>query len=344
MMNDSSETYPLDNFKDYYLVNICPYINFPACVIGSFLNVLNIAVFSRKSMDSLMSMSTIFLHLSIVELAALLVNIPLTWHVCVLHKDVHQHVHNWEIFHIFGRCTVLQLYYTSIWLTVMLTIWRYKAIAHPFDDRSWGSKKNTRMMLIAGYMFGIVLSLPSWFSLHIEERKENQYRPTIEFYEEGVLFYIHFILYGTVLKLVPSVILTVFSYKLIKALSAIKSKRVSMSQNNFTAVQKIANIKQQTDFTTRMLFGILVAFLISEVPSGILGLCSIIRGKEFRKHYFSATIHTFNSIRLISISISFLVYYNLSQQFRTTFKAMFNKHNNYRVTNTSTKESRSSDF
>lgn len=196
-------------FKDFYLIEICPYVNFPTCTIGAMLNILNIIVFLRKAMAS--SMNTIFLHLSIVELAALVINIPLTWHVCLEHKELHQHVYHWEIFHFFGRCTTTALFYISVWLTVMLAIWRYLAIAHPFHERNWCNVKTTRVMLIAGYIFGSLLSLPSFFSIHIEKHPNNDY--TIEYYEKGVLYYIHFVLYGTVLKLVPSVILTVFSYK-----------------------------------------------------------------------------------------------------------------------------------
>ena len=102
-----------------------------------------------------------------------------------------------------------------------------------------------------------------------------------------------------------------------------EKNRNSLCSDSSSNRQKIAQNKQKTDFTTKMLFGVLVLFLISEVPSGILGLISIVLGTNFRNNYFSPMIHVFYTIRLISISITFLVYYNLSEHFRTVLKSLF---------------------
>ena len=208
-----NSTGPLLDFKNYYLSVICPYPNFISSGIGSVLNILNIVVFTRKSMAS--PMTTIFLHLSIVDLAVLLINIPLTWHVCIDHNSNHQHVYSWEVFHFIGRYVTTLLFYTSVWFTVMLAKWRYSAFVYPLKERRWSNKKNTRIALIAGYIFGTVLTLPLYLSLHIQPSNHhgNTTTYTIEYHETSAWYFIHFILFGTTLKLIPSVVLSVLSYK-----------------------------------------------------------------------------------------------------------------------------------
>ncbi|XP_065209211.1 lysophosphatidic acid receptor 6-like [Planococcus citri] len=312
---------PMHHFKDNYLMYICPYPNFISSVIGSFLNILNIVVFTRKNMAS--TMTTIFLHLSIVDLATLLIYIPTTWHICVQHNTTGQHVLAWERFHLFSRCTSSVLYYASAWFTVMLAIWRYMAIVHPFKEHNWCNEAKTRIMLVAGYVIGFVLSVPLILSMQIEDHKQGNSTTstTIEYNEESLLYSINFVLYGAVLKLLPSIVLTICSYKLIRALFDVKDKHAQMVSNE----EKVTRMKKKTDFTTKMLFGVLVLFLLSEVPTGVLGLFSIIYGCQFRKHYFSPMVHVFNTIRLINISVPFFVYYNLSEQFRKTFQRLFNE-------------------
>lgn len=90
--------------------------------------------------------------------------------------------------------------------------------------------------------------------------------------------------------------------------------------NNF---QGIAKSEKRTDRTTRMLVAVLLLFLITEIPQGILGLLSGVLGDCF----FRSCYHNFGEIMdilaLLNGAINFILYCSMSRQFRTTFGQLF---------------------
>lgn len=97
-------------------------------------------------------------------------------------------------------------------------------------------------------------------------------------------------MYSVLIKLIPCLALTVLSLRLIGALLEAKRRRKQLMNSNGMqtlingkAVEGNANRRntkslekeKQTDRTTRMLLAVLLLFLITEFPQGILGLLSV---------------------------------------------------------------------
>lgn len=113
---------------------------------------------------------------------------------------------------------------------------------------------------------------------------------TVKFYSIPVL-----------IKLVPCVALTFLSLRLIAALLDAKRRREMLTGNKNVKVEteedgedakclnqklqrknsKICEKSKQTDITTRMLLAVLILFLVTEFPQGILGLLNAIYGWVF---------------------------------------------------------------
>lgn len=102
--------------------------------------------------------------------------------------------------------------------------------------------------------------------------------------------------YSILIKLIPCVALTILSLRLIGALLEAKRRRKQLLNSN--GMQTLVNGKavdataqrrhtktmekeKQTDRTTRMLLAVLLLFLITEFPQGILGLLSVLLGRPF---------------------------------------------------------------
>lgn len=102
--------------------------------------------------------------------------------------------------------------------------------------------------------------------------------------------------YSILIKLIPCVALTILSLRLIGALLEAKRRRKQLMNSN--GMQTLVNGKavdataqrrhtktmekeKQTDRTTRMLLAVLLLFLITEFPQGILGLLSVLLGPPF---------------------------------------------------------------
>lgn len=103
-------------------------------------------------------------------------------------------------------------------------------------------------------------------------------------------------MYSILIKLIPCIALTILSLRLIGALLEAKRRRKQLMNAN--GMQTLLNGKavegnsnrrntkslekeKQTDRTTRMLLAVLLLFLITEFPQGILGLLSVVLGEAF---------------------------------------------------------------
>lgn len=106
-----------------------------------------------------------------------------------------------------------------------------------------------------------------------------------------------FLIYSVVIKLIPCFALTVLSVRLIGALLEAKKRRKILACHAANDMQPIVNGKvvtptqpksckllekeKQTDRTTRMLLAVLLLFLITEFPQGIMGLLNALLGDAF---------------------------------------------------------------
>ncbi|GAU95376.1 hypothetical protein RvY_07004 [Ramazzottius varieornatus] len=76
------------------------------------------------------------------------------------------------------------------------------------------------------------------------------------------------------------------------------------------------------DRTTRMLLAILVFFLITEFPSGLVALFSCF-SPDFFKYVYGPLGDLMDILALINSSVNFILYCSMSRQFRKTFCSMF---------------------
>ena len=136
----------------------------------------------------------------------------------------------------------------------------------------------------------------------------------------GIILTANLWIYSVAIKLIPCVALTILSLRLIRALLEAKRRRKQLTSNsaglktivNGKAVEKISkNSKtlekeKQTDRTTRMLLAVLLLFLTTEFPQGMLGLLSALLGSAFfmecyqkiGEYHFSLTHNIYYFIRL----------------------------------------------
>jgi hypothetical protein len=81
--------------------------------------------------------------------------------------------------------------------------------------------------------------------------------------------------------------------------------------------------ERQTDRTTRMLLAVLLLFLLTEFPQGILGLLSVWFGDNFFKNCYQKLGEVMDILALINSAINFILYCAMSRQFRSTFSLLF---------------------
>lgn len=81
--------------------------------------------------------------------------------------------------------------------------------------------------------------------------------------------------------------------------------------------------QRRTDRTTMLLVAVLMLFLITEFPQGILGLLSGLMETCFFEKCYQPFGEMMDLLALINASVGFVLYGLMSKQFRTSFKSVF---------------------
>ncbi|XP_065204097.1 sex peptide receptor-like [Planococcus citri] len=333
------------DYHSYSNMRICGYVDMLCCVVTTISNTLIITVFTRSTMVS--PMNTIFIHIAITESLAILSFIPRSWHEYFQVEPCSIHIYRtykWENFALHSYLLAFAFRHMVVWLTVMLGVWRYIAIVHPLKKSQWCDMRTTRKLIIAGYIFGFLITIPIYFYIAVQpfriQLDENGCLPSnsttsnktinTTIYEFSVplekfpfLYSFSFIGYAVLIKTVPALVLIVISYKLIFALIEARKRRAGMVAN-----LNRKHLQNQTDRTTIILLLILALFIATELNHGIFGTLTGILGPTFFWGYFYYTMEIANTFAHISQSLNFVFYYAMSEQFRKTFNSLFKRNGN----------------
>lgn len=313
----------LESFYNWY-AQVHGWVSLLVCIFGSIANVLNIAVLTRREMQS--STNMILTGLAMADLLVMIEYIPYAIHMYLYQRSRRDtFTYGWSSFVLFHSNFAQVCHTISIFLTVTLAVWRYIAVAHPQRNREWCSNKRTFLMIAFAYVSCPILCIPLYITTEVRPQVEmldergmsvNQTKlqtdnstvaslqgmtnTTLYFVKltpmSNILKNINVWIYSVVIKLIPCMALTVLSIKLVKVLLEAKQRRKKLTTKN-TAI-KMGNGKEltcekskkrrkgndkerQTDRTTMMLLAVLLLFLATEMPQGILGLLSVILGPSF---------------------------------------------------------------
>ncbi|XP_065209204.1 sex peptide receptor-like [Planococcus citri] len=309
----------------YYHKNIYVNITIPTRLVGMILNLLNLLVFTRKTMNS--PPNLILAHLAFVDFIALLLLTEQYWMMYIQPKSDFVREQSYALTMLYWYTDIFggTVQFISACLTVQLAAWRYIAVVHPLKERHWCTKKITRNVVITGYLICCVLfAIPYHLSFNIETSSMNG-KPSYRAIErDPIMFSIKGIVYGVMAKILPSLVLAGLTSRIVVVLLARKThcEQLSPSANTRRGMKNVET-RQKTHRSTAILLAVAALFFVSEFPRGMLWLLRTINERDWGMCYISLG-HIFMQISDINTSITFMVYYTLSQQFRTTFKSLFN--------------------
>ncbi|XP_037873375.1 neuropeptide receptor A20 isoform X2 [Bombyx mori] len=243
------------------------------------------------------------------------------------------HMHFTQIFHT-----------ASILLTLSLAVWRYLAIKYPAHSPILCTDRRCTVAIMLSFVLPSILCIPSYFVFTIHkdfsyDRNANVFSKVyfVDSDFDGYLYHINFWVHAVLIKLLPCVILTIISAWLIRALYRANYRKKILKGYNACPAETIVNgkgniftrrstkrskIERRTDRTTKMLVAVLLLFLLTEFPQGILGLLSGILGRCFFKHCYNLFGELMDALALLNGAINFVLYCSMSRQFRTTFGQM----------------------
>lgn len=194
------------------------YASLVICVAGSITNIINIIVLTRKNMIS--PIHIVLTGLAIADLALLLNYIPLTWHQYLRPSSADSRTYGWTLFALWSNNFSLLCRAISVWMTIILAVWRYMAIVYPLTTQNWCNIKTTYRAVVAGYVLSPLLCIPAFITGAVVEDKSVS--PVVYDVAQtdkeilNVTFpakWSHFI--HSVFKLIPSIVLTMQSLRLV---------------------------------------------------------------------------------------------------------------------------------
>ncbi|XP_078033982.1 G-protein coupled receptor dmsr-1 [Augochlora pura] len=321
-------------YKNYH-----GYVSLIVCLFGTLANMLNIVVLTRKNMVTA-PINKILTGLATADMLVMLEYIPFAIYKYIVLPKRPTFPYGWAVFVLFHMHFTQLLHTISIAITLTLAIWRYIAIRFP-QNNSWCTPTRCKVALWSSFLAPFIACAPSYFVFGIRQQALNDngtveiaYIVDADYSRHKDFFYqLNFWVLGVVVKLLPCVILTVISCWLIKALYRAKGRKQALKSynqckpavilGNGLLPRKPSKSDKRADRTTNMLVAVLLLFLVTEIPQGVLGLLSGVLGDCF----FRTCYHNFGELMdilaLLNGAINFILYCSMSRQFRTTFGQLF---------------------
>ena len=209
----------------------------------------------------------------------------------------------------------------TIWITVVLAVYRYIAVCHPVTAMKWCTMFKTRLLIIMLIIVAILFNIPRFFQFEVIGKTSwNSVTNTtgkIYFVREtnigedtlfGIIY--NHILYTVTAVIIPVIVLVIINGKLICEIKAIKARRHAVGLKN-----------KVDENITLVLIVIILVVVTCHTPDRLMQLLRIfISSKHFvcGKPLFYV-IHGCNMLVILNSSTNFIVYYLLWPAFHQKF-------------------------
>ena len=303
------------------------YVSLVVCFVGAICNIFNILVLTRRNMTS--TTNCILTALAVSDLLTMLSYIPFALHFYCLHgikPSPERNSLEWIWFFLFHVNFTVTTHTTSIWLGVLLAVLRYTYLSISKDGAiNYNSMRHTRIAIAMVFVFSVLILIPNYLSLTFVDLADRETNGSIyeistidnrNYYGQAMTtanFWIHAI----IIKLLPCFLMSVFGILLISTVRT-THKNGQKFRKASTRKDVIRYRSREHGRTTAMLVVVIVLFLITELPQGILAFCSGLLPGFFEVYYVPLG-DVMDIVALINNGINFILYCSMSKQFRDTF-------------------------
>ena len=327
---DHSTYRNLQTLKKGY-AEIHGYISVVVCLFGIIANIANIVVLNKKHMRT--STNVILMWLAVADLCTMVEYVPFALRFYIF-KDpdllfLNSRSYSWMCYLLFHADFSLTMHSMAIWLTIMLAIFRFLYV---FTTKGsiYCSIKHAKIIILIVYISAVVVCIPNYISNYMSASTQTINNENVTVYtfsqrkdedkDFETVFRINYWVQSILIKLVPCFLLTVLTILLITALHKAHKRHVHLKSQG---MRKDDVEKHHEHFrTTAMLLAVVILFLITELPQGILTLLMIFMD-TLQDELYNPLGDILDIVALLNNAINFVLYCTMSQQFRDTFVATF---------------------
>lgn len=297
------------------------YLAVIVCVCGILANVCNIVVLTRHNMVS--ATNCILTGLAISDSLTMAAYLPFALRFYCLYgtnKSPERNSLPAVRFLFFYACFSVVVHTVSIWLTVTLAVFRYVSVRYPHYRKCHCSVKRAKLSILCVWLATLVVCVPNLLVMTIDELRGVSgsvwiVTLRVDTPTERFVHALNFWIQAVVVKLIPCGGLTVLSLLLLRTM-----KKVQKARRNMRMANCISNPHREraTNRTTAMLLIVVVLFLVTEFPQGIMNLLSGIL-PSFVDQVYGPLGDLMDILVLINTAVNFVLYCTMSKDFRKTF-------------------------
>ncbi|KAE8740275.1 Myosuppressin Receptor 1-RA [Frankliniella occidentalis] len=325
-------------YRDYH-----GYVSLVVCTAGILANAINLAVLTRPALATA-PVNRLLTGLAAADMLVMAEYAPFAAYLYL--SPPRSHYSRAGATFLLVHMHFSQLLHTaSICLTLSLAAWRYIAVQFPqlaprlcTDGRCW-------LALLLSLLTPLPLCAPSLlvFSVRETRRKRDDGRLVSRFHVDlseharrhnQLLYELNLWFHAVLVKLLPCAILTAISISLMRTLYTAKQRKKQLSGQGQPVVKlcpkqahnnnaRRSRAEKRADRTTRMLLAVLLLFLATEFPQGVLGLMSGVLGRCFFRRCYQLFGEALDILALLNGAINFILYCAMSRQYRQTFRQLF---------------------
>lgn len=337
----------LSDFSERY-ANIHGYVSATVCLFGFMANLANIVCLTRRNMVS--STNLILTWLAVADMLTMTSYFPFALHFYILRDTdiprLSTRSYGWIIVLLFHANFTIVTHTIAIGLTIALAIFRYIYICYPVKGLQLCNLKRSKQTIIVVHICTVIVCIPNFILNVIEEREITQFyenrtgisgdssfnhSPPIQVKEmtytigisqwtfAHVVHNINYWVQAILIKLIPCVTLTILTIMLIIVMHRAYKKRLKLKSQGR---KDESDRHGEHNRTTGMLLAVVMLFLLTELPQGILTLLSSVIDTFFMCVYMPLG-DVLDIMALLNNAINFVLYCSMSRQFRNTFVATF---------------------
>ncbi|OWF46783.1 Thyrotropin-releasing hormone receptor [Mizuhopecten yessoensis] len=302
------------------------YVSLVVCLFGIPSNLINITVLTRRHMMT--PFNFILTWMAVSDMLTMISYVPFAFHYYCSFSPYsvspEKNSFPWMLFLLFHINFTATTHTVSIWLGVALAIFRYVHLQSPSKGSLTHMRRKIRARIVVFviYVGSVLILIPNFASNKLVPLMNNSSIYILEDFHLGTasvkpVVMTNLLLYSVLAKFLPCVLITVYGGLLLRILhKKIKAKRRMWTNNNL-----ITQKSYDTTKNTYMLLVVIILFVVTELPQGILILLSL-----FLKGFFECVYiplgDAMDILALINNAINFFLYCIMSSDFRKTLAQM----------------------
>lgn len=304
------------------------YVSTTVCVFGIVSNVMNIVVLTRRSMIT--PTNCLLTALAISDLLTMMVYLPyvIYFHCVTLPDGTYPHPWGWIVYLLFNSYFTITAHTVSMWLTVALAMFRYIAVCHHTHAITMCNLSRARLTILSIVVSTPLFCIPNYVLYRPVLLKSGSYWFDENSFVSSFHRTFNYWLFGVVLKVIPCILLVVLSALLLIAMKTANARRRSLVSprsgggGGGESGGGAERDSREYNRTTCMLVAVVLFFVATEFPQGLLALLSGIDHQIFERVYVPLG-DIWDVVAITNSAVNFILYCTMSRQFRTTFREVF---------------------